>query len=79
MNNIYKSDIICEHCNKPILWYALINKIAGVPIVYGQSDVEPHREAKVLRSEDKTAMLKIRCKECDKINTFSHTLEGPYC
>jgi len=74
-NNIYKSEIACEYCNKPILWYALINRIAGVPIVYGQPDVEPHREAKVLPSEGKTAMLKIRCTECDKVNTFSHTLE----
>ena len=74
MNHIYKSEIACENCKKPILWYALINKIAGVPISYCESDVAPYRQATTLSSKEKVATLRIRCKECDHMNTFTHTL-----
>jgi hypothetical protein len=71
---IYKSEIICEFCHKPILWYAIINRSVGEVFTYDESDIEPHREVRILSDDDKTARLRIRCKECDKVNEFYHTL-----
>ena len=75
MDNIYKSELTCGCCSNPVQWYALINRIAGMPISYSQSDVGSYREATVLSVKNNTAMLRIRCKKCDKINTFSHAFD----
>jgi formylmethanofuran dehydrogenase subunit E len=74
MSKIYKSQTICEHCKEPILWYAIINKQIGKPFISNEDDYFPHRPVKVFPHDDKTATLKIYCKECGRINTFIHTL-----
>ena len=74
MAKIYKSETTCAYCEKPILWFAIINKRVGEVFSFSESDYRPHREVKIVSYDDKAALLRIRCKECDKENSFNHTL-----
>ena len=75
MAKIYKSETTCGFCQSPILWYAIINRCVGEIFSFSERDVRPHREVRILSRRDKTATLRIRCKKCDKENTFTHTLQ----